>query len=56
MGCTRLTRYVPPKEKENYAGVIKPQAWMKETETLLSDSKALTLPGRFKLVTLKILA
>jgi len=25
--------------------VITPQAWIKEMETLLSDSKVLTLPG-----------
>jgi hypothetical protein len=36
------------KEKKNYAGVITPQAWIKETETLLSDSEVLTLPGGFK--------
>ena len=31
-------------KKKNYAGVITPQAWIKETETLLSDSEVLTLP------------
>jgi len=36
--------------------VIPPQAWIKETETELSDSEVLTLPGGFKLATLKSLA
>ena len=29
------------KKKKNYAGVIIPQAWIKETKTLLSDSEVL---------------
>ena len=29
-------------------GVIPPQAWIKETETELSDSEVLTLPGGFE--------
>jgi len=33
------------KEKKNYAGVITHQAWIKETETELSDSEVLMLPG-----------
>jgi hypothetical protein len=44
------------KEKKNYAGVIIPQAWIKETETLLSDSAVLTLPGGFDPATPKSLA
>ena len=44
------------KRKENYAGVITPQAWIKEMETLLSDSKVLTLPGGFEPATAKSLA
>ena len=34
--------------KKNYAGVITLQAWIRETETELSDSKVLTLPGGFE--------
>ena len=36
--------------------MITPQAWIWETETLLSDSEVLTLPGGFKPATLKSLA
>ena len=39
-----------------YARVIPPQAWIKETETELSDSKVLTLPGGFEPATLNRLA
>jgi hypothetical protein len=46
---------VKTKEK-NYAGMITLQAWIKETETLLSDSEVLTLPGRFEPATPKSLA
>jgi len=42
-------------EKETQ-GVITPQAWMKGTETDLSDSKVLTLPGGFEPATPKNLA
>jgi len=42
---------------ENYTqGVITPQAWIKETETELSDGKVLMLPGRFKRASPKSLA
>jgi len=44
------------KEKKNYAGVITPQAWIKETETLLLDSEVLMLPGGFEPATPKRLA
>ena len=44
------------KEKKNYAGVITLQAWIKETETELSDGKVLMLPGRFKRASPKSLA
>jgi len=37
-------------------GVITPQAWIKETETELSDSKVLMLPGGFEPATPKSLA
>jgi len=47
---------VKRKEKKNYAGVITPQAWIKATETELSDSEVLTLPGGFELATPKSLA
>jgi len=43
-------------EKKNYAGVITPQAWIMETETELSDSEVLTLPGGFEPATPKRLA
>jgi hypothetical protein len=36
--------------------VITPQAWIKESETELSDSEVLTLPGGFESVILKSLA
>jgi hypothetical protein len=36
--------------------VITPQAWVMETETLLSDSKVLTQPGGFEPATPKSLA
>jgi len=36
--------------------VITPQAWIKETETELSDSEVLTLPGGFEPATPKSLA
>jgi len=36
-------------------GVMPPQAWSKETETELSDSEALTLPGRFEPATQRVL-
>jgi hypothetical protein len=36
--------------------VITPQAWIKETETELSDSGVLTLPGGFEPATPKSLA
>ena len=38
-----------------YARVIPPQAWIKETETELSDSEVLTLPGGIEPVTPKSL-
>jgi hypothetical protein len=41
------------EEKKNYAGVITPQAWVKEMETELSDSEVLTLPGGFEPATPK---
>jgi hypothetical protein len=44
------------KRKENYAGVITPQAWINDTETELSDSEVLTLPGGFEPATPKSLA
>jgi hypothetical protein len=34
--------------------VMPPQAWSKETETELSDSEALTLPGRFEPATQRV--
>jgi hypothetical protein len=34
-------------------GMIPPQAWIKETETELSDSEVLTRPGGFEPVTPK---
>jgi len=53
-------RLLPPllwAAKNNYTqGVIAPQAWIKETETELSDSKVLTLPGGFEPATLNRLA
>ena len=42
--------------KKNYAGVITPRAWIKETKTLLSDSEVLMLPGGFEPATPKSLA
>jgi hypothetical protein len=49
--------YIISRRKEkNYAGMITPQAWIKETETLLSDSEVLTLPGGFEPATPKSLA
>jgi len=44
------------KEKKNYTRVITPQAWITETETLLSDGEVLTLPGGFEPATPKSLA
>jgi hypothetical protein len=44
------------KKEKNNAGVITPQAWIKETETLLSDSEVLTLPGGFEPAAPKSLA
>jgi hypothetical protein len=44
------------KEKEDYAGVITPQACIKEAETLLSESEVLTLLGGFEPATPKSLA
>ena len=43
-------------EKKSIQGVIPPQAWIKETETELSDSEVPTLPGGFEPATLKSLA
>ena len=42
---------------KNYTqGVTTPQAWIKETETELSGSRVLTLPGKFEPATPKSLA
>jgi hypothetical protein len=45
---------LPLQRNENYERVtITPQAWIQETETLLSDSEVLTLPGGFEPATPK---
>ena len=53
--CRRKTKR-KEKRKKSYAGVITPQAWIKETEALLSDSEVLTLPGGFERATPESLA
>ena len=51
-----LAEEAKEKKKKNYTGVITPQAWIEGMETLLSDSKVLTLPGGFKPTASKSLA
>jgi len=45
---------VLPNSKNYTQGVIPPQAWINETETELSDSEVLTLPGGFKPATRRV--
>jgi hypothetical protein len=51
------TQQKKQQSKKKYTqGVITPQAWIKETETGLSNSEELTLPGGFEPTTPKSLA
>ena len=55
--CKQATDYVLLFTQKNHAqGVIPPQAWIKETETELLDSKVLMLPGGFEPATPRNLA
>jgi len=48
---SKINKQTNLRGKIHKQAVISPQAWVKEMETLLSDSKALTLPDGFKSTT-----